>query len=79
MASPSDHLRQWKHNRELIPRIPRSHPDWIVTVCFYTALHAVDALLAHDEVRSIISHDARNSVLMRTARYELIARKYHVL
>jgi len=79
MAIPSAHIRQWEHNRALLGLIPRTHPDWIVTVCFYTALHAVDALLAADKVANITSHEARNLVLMRTNRYQAINRKYHPL
>ena len=44
------------HNRELIPLLPQSHPDWIVTLAFYTALHAVDALFAADGITGVTSH-----------------------
>lgn len=73
------HLRQWKHNRAFLGSISSEHPDWIVTVAFYTALHAVDALLAADKVRAITSHDARNDVLYRTHRYKNINRAYQPL
>ena len=45
MANPSKHLDQWKHNRAFSSEISGAYPDWIVTVAFYVALHAVDALL----------------------------------
>jgi len=48
----ADHITQWKHNRAFLATIPPDYPDWVVTVAFYVALHAVDALLAHDKVTS---------------------------
>ncbi len=76
MANTSSHLRQWAHNRSFIPLIPRSFTDWIVTVTFYTALHAIDALLVADKVPGIVSHAARNDVLMRTNRYANLAKRF---
>ena len=43
---------------------------------FYVVLHAVDALLAHDNVQGVTSHDARNTVLVRTSRYQQIRKHY---
>ena len=76
MATPANHLDQWRHNRRLVAQIPRAFPDWIVTVTFYAALHIVDALLASDTVRGITSHDARNRVLQTTNRYNFIWLRY---
>ena len=75
MASPSEHARQWRHNRSLVPLF-LDYPDWIVTVTFYAALHVVDALLAADKVSRITSHDARNDVLKRTNRYHDIWKRF---
>lgn len=79
MASTSSHLQQWRHNRSLIPAVPPSHPDWIVTVTFYTALHAVDALLSADKVPRVVDHSARNSVLGNTNKYQKIWKSYYPL
>ncbi len=79
MANPSKHLDQWKHNRAFLSIIPATYPDWIVTVAFYVSLHAVDALLAHDQVGRVNSHDSRNNVLMQTRRYQQIWRHYQPL
>ena len=49
----------------LVPDIPPSHPDWIATVVFYAALHAIDALLAHDGV-TVERHTDRNRLLQIT-------------
>ncbi len=78
-GSSSAHRRQWKHNRGFLGSIPADYPDWIVTVAFYTALHAVDTLLAADKVSSVISHGTRNAVLMNTNRYKSIYSAYHPL
>lgn len=51
----------------------------MVTVALYTALHAVDALLAHDRVTGVVNHESRNDVLRRTKRYEQINRHYRPL
>ena len=79
MASSSDHIRQWKHNRSLLGIIPPEYPDWLVTVAFYTALQAIDALLAHDKVTRVTTHDARKEVLIDTNRYAGIRLKYFPL
>lgn len=76
MAKPSDHIEQWKHNRRFIEMIPRGYPDWIVTVAFYTALHAIDALLTFDNTPDVINHETRNRVLTRTHKYLKITRAY---
>lgn len=74
-----DHTKQWLHNRQFLPSIPVNFPDWAVTVVFYTALHAVDSLLAHDKVAAITSHKARNYTLSRTNRYAKIWLSYQPL
>lgn len=80
MSDPSKaHIDQWKHNRGFLQTIQPPYPDWAVTVTFYTALHAVDALLAHDKVQGITSHEARNGALMRTNRYANIWKSYQPL
>lgn len=71
MAEFSDHLEQWRHNRSFLSVIPPQYPDWIVTVAFYTAVHAVDSLLARDR-QTVTSHEARNDILIRTNRYQKI-------
>ena len=75
MASTSNHLKQWKHNREFLPTILPKHADWIVTATFYTALHAVDALLYADNLR-ITNHNNRNDILINTHKYMQITRHY---
>lgn len=78
MAKSSSHVSQWKHNRALIHLIPASHPDWIVTITFYAALHAVDSLLAHDGV-SPITHTDRSRALQKNRRYDKVYRCYDPL
>ena len=79
MANTQQHLDQWEHNRRLLSTLPAGYPDWIVTVSFYIALHAVDALLVYDGVTRINSHASRNDVLMTTRRYQHIWDRYQQL
>jgi hypothetical protein len=76
---PEKHINQWKHNRSFLETIRPQFPDWAVTVTFYTALHAVDALLRHDKTGRITSHSHRNETLMRTNRYARIWKLYQPL
>ena len=75
MATLDQHLAQWRHNRDLLPELDPAYPDWIVTVAFYAALHAVGVLFAHDGVTAE-THDARNSILRQVRRYEQVQRHY---
>lgn len=69
MTNADRHIKQWLHNRRYISTIPAEFHDWIITAAFYTALHAVDTLLAHENVANVVNHDTRNDVLARTHRY----------
>ena len=75
MARVDDHLRQWRHNRAFLKRVPPDFPDWLVVAAFYAALHAVDALLAHDGV-TVTNHEGRNLALVRNNRCDRIRRAY---
>jgi len=75
MADKPSHINQWKHNRLFLASIEPQFHDWIVTAAFYTALHAIDALLAHDNV-VVTNHEGRNRALHLTNRYEFINQKY---
>jgi hypothetical protein len=79
MADSRKHLDQWQHNRAFLGLIPTDYPDWMVTVSFYVALHAIDALLAHDGVGRVNSHESRNDVLIKTKRYQQIWKHYQPL
>jgi len=76
---PENHIRQWRHNRNFISTIDPDFPDWAVTVTFYTALHAVDALLKYDKVTRVVSHETRNRTLTLTKRYKKIWELYQPL
>ncbi|MFA7236226.1 MAG: hypothetical protein WC058_05110 [Phycisphaeraceae bacterium] len=78
MANSQRHIHQWKHNRDFLLTIPPQYPDWMVTASFYVALHAIDAMLAHDKV-TVTNHDGRNRVLIQTNRYQFISSKYLAL
>ena len=75
MATPDSHIAQWKHNRSFLATISPKYPDWIVTVCFYVSVHAVDTLLANDGIFPTV-HDMRNEVLFKTNRYLAVKKSY---
>lgn len=76
MEASRRHIEQWKHNRRFLSSISVEFPDWAVTCAFYVALHAVDALLAHDGVTGVTNHDSRKRVLISTNRYSFIRKKF---
>ena len=78
MANKSSHISQWKHNREFLKTVSPPYHDWVVTAAFYTALHAIDTLLAHDKV-NVTNHEGRNLALSHTNRYEHINQIYQPL
>lgn len=61
-AAVDRHIAQWHHNRALIEKLPASHSDWVVTAAFYTAVHAIDAALAH-EGHLVSNHEKRFEAL----------------
>lgn len=78
MSSKQDHITQWKHNREFAASIDTKFHDWVVTAVFYTAVHSIDTLLAHDKI-TVRSHDMRRQALEQTNRYKLISEKFDTL
>lgn len=78
MASKQQHINQWKHNRNFVATIATEYHDWIVTVLFYAALHAIDALLMHDG-QPVTSHIKRNELLRSDDRYQEIYAHYEPL
>lgn len=76
MATPAQHKSKWLHNRQFLGTIADEFPDWMVTVMFYAALHAVENLFAHDGTRTHGGHTARNQTLKTVQRYRNIWRHY---
>ena len=79
MGTVDQHIEQWTKSRKFLPSIPFDHPDWMVTVAFYTSLHLVDALLHTDKLEQITNHTTRNGALMTVNRYDAIWEKYQPL
>jgi hypothetical protein len=65
MPSERVHISQATGNAKLLKALrqsPVEHPDWVITVAFYTVLHLVEAYFArHRQFRHCRSHDARLS------------------
>jgi hypothetical protein len=72
------HVAQWQHNRSLLGEIPASHPDWVVTVAFYTAVHAIDAALTFEGV-TVCNHDQRFEAIAGLNRMLKVGTLYHPL
>lgn len=72
------HKEQWLRNRDFLGCIPPKHNDWLVTAAFYTALHAVDALLLA-KGHSTHSHSSRNAILSQTRQFLAVYRSYQPL
>ena len=74
MADFQSHIKQSKHNFSVLEQLNAkvtNSIDWQITICFYTALHLIDAYLAkegdihynkHTEVRKAIWFDEPLSV-----------------
>ena len=64
MPGHSEHVRQARHNRAFMECVRRTgkYRDWVVTSCFYCALHFVDAALSTVSVHPN-RHEDRNSSL----------------
>lgn len=79
MGRIEEHLDQWKHNRDFLATIPTKFSDWIVTVCLYSALHAIEALLTADGVKARNRHQDRLEILQSEHRYQKIYQNFRVL
>ena len=44
MRTTDDHVKQAQLNREMLEQLPARRFDWQITVCFYTALHWMNAV-----------------------------------
>lgn len=76
---PDRHREKWLHNRRFLSTIADEYADWMVTVVFYTALHAVETLFAHDGVTVLTGHTGRNQTLKTVNRYKQIWTHYRPL
>lgn len=78
MASVDAHLAQYRHNRLLLPVLPRTHHDWMVTVTFYCCVQLIDAVLAAADYHPV-DHKTRNNALANSNRLQFIAKTYDPL
>lgn len=84
MANFDDHIRQANHNLQFLECINKNcnqHYDWQVTVCFYTALHLVNAHLAtqslqyrkHKDVKDALNPYSHSPVKLPEQEYTAYA------
>ena len=65
MAKVEEHLHQAKHNFLFLQSINKNtsnSTDWQVTVCFYTALHLINAYLANSNLHYRTHGDVKNAI-----------------
>lgn len=79
MGTLNDHKTKWSHNRSFLGTINDTYADWMVVVMFYTALHAVETLFAHDKTNKHNSHMDRNKTLRSVNRYAKVWEHYRAL
>jgi hypothetical protein len=68
-STTSDCIAQWQHNRRLLSKLEPEFNDWIITITFYAALHAVEALLIADLAPGHSRHGERHETLQNNPRY----------
>ncbi len=66
MPTESDYRDQWRENHRLLAHLDaqRIHPDWTVTVAFYTALHSIQRFLAR-KGETVNTHRQRERAMFR--------------
>jgi hypothetical protein len=81
MATQSQHRSQWLHNREFLRSIihQSDNSDWMTTVAFYTAVHALQTLLCIDGNNRATTHESRWEILHEVRRYDKIRPDYKAL
>jgi len=81
MANAHVHLEQARHNEVLRSSIPDTHPDWELTVIFYSALHYVRSFLSGRSV-GYSADDLRYDMLghfLKLEREPQIAHNFDIL
>jgi hypothetical protein len=77
MPYPKEHIDQARSNALFLSTFdPKTtqHPDWAITVAFYTALHLADACLASHNIHPNDHHERRGAV----ARHLSAVRAHYV-
>lgn len=74
MASELSHIELANRNHSALEYLlnggEASHPEWVVTIAFYKAVHVVEAVFAHKMRTHSQSHDSRMKAL-KTADGEI--------
>jgi len=76
MGKQNEHMKKWEHNRSFLATLSNDQfSDWIATVAFYAAVHAVESVFAATGEHSV-SHTARNETLRRNNRFSHIHKHF---
>jgi hypothetical protein len=72
MPTVREHLAQCEHNQASLDHLLHADqfPDWVVTVCFYKAVHLIDAFLAANPgpLSHPNKHEARGQALSKAQK-----------
>jgi hypothetical protein len=83
MAIFQSHVNLVRANTSLLENtllpVLNEHPDWVVTVAFYTALHMVEAMFFHDHPKVHTTDHTDRSAALQSDRYQHIWRDYRPL
>ena len=83
MPNSAEHMRKYNLNKivltEALDRCNKSHYDWITTVCFYSALHIVEAKFAKKNIDHKNHKDRENEMRESDLFNRKLTDKYKML
>lgn len=82
MPDLATHRQQAAHNHQVslyLQQVGDTYLDWVVTVMFYTALHLVDQVLAHNASIHPRNHRQRHSAMGQQPDLAPVYRDYREL
>lgn len=86
MPNTSQHLEQYKKNRLLLDsmisdlsQMPE-HPDWAITISFYSALHLIEKRMAElGYENATTDHQTREKMMYRVPEFKSVFSLYNTL
>lgn len=83
MPSKAEHLQKYKINKNILETVldpkNKEHYDWIVIVCFYTALHIIEARFAQKSINNATHKEREDRMRDNPDFGRKIAEKYKQL
>lgn len=81
MAAEADHIKLANRNDAALKLLMASpsHPEWVVTIAFYKAVHIVEAVFDHTKGWHSTSHDQRLNSLKSLTVFKPIFKPFRSL